>query len=151
MGDCQFGDVAHCDRIGAVAGPARAVGSELAVAYDDVTVRGTGRKDPVFVVDETAMFDAQIRALRANTRAVPIRNPRPREGEITDCDAIARGDEDRLASACHVGEAHIVSDAFDGEIVGAPDRAVVIAAWHRLDLNGVAGGHNSRGLAGLFE
>ena len=76
----------------------------------------------------------------------------PREGEIADGDVLACDDEDRLALTGHVGKAQAsFPDTFNGEIVGTPNRAVVIAARHGFDLDGVAGAHDARSPARRLE
>lgn len=54
-------------------------------------------------------------------------------------------------SWARLGEADVVSDAFDREIVGLPNCAIAIAAWHGLDLDSVAGLHNACSLAWRLE
>jgi len=97
------------------------------------------------------VLHAQIHALSANAGAIPIGNPCSRECKISNGNAVSDCHENRLTMACHVRYPHIVAYPLDSEIIGTPDRAIVVAARLRFDTHGVARMHDARRLARRVE
>src|SRR5260221_3850938 len=113
-----------------------AIVGEVALDNGDRAVGPVARQNATLVVDESAMLDAKIPALGANSSSVSVSSSRTRKGQMANRNVVARDNEERLALADLVGDDDSFASALDRQLIGAPHGAVEIFAGR--DGDGVA-------------